>query len=46
MGRNIRLQSYKAYREHFQFPPLKNVSEITSNTDLADRLEQLYGSID
>ncbi len=46
MGRDIRLQSYNAYREHFQLPPLKNVSELTSNTDLADRLVQLYGSID
>lgn len=46
MGRDFRLQNYNAYREHFQLSPLKDFSELTSNTDLADRLAHLYGSID
>ncbi len=46
MGRTFRLRSYNEYRERFKLKPIRSFSKLTDNDELAQRLEDLYGSID
>jgi prostaglandin-endoperoxide synthase 2 len=44
--RNARLSSYNDYRDEFGLGRLTGYDELTADTDLAARLESLYGDID
>ena len=45
-GRDHGLPSYTTVRSDFGLRPVQSFSEITSDTNLAAKLEQLYGSVD
>jgi len=44
--RNARLRSYNEYRQAFHLEPLKSFQELTADTVVQRRLEELYGDID
>lgn len=44
--RDARLASYNAYRRRFRLPALRKFSDLTKDTALQQRLEDLYGDID
>lgn len=44
--RKVRLRPYNDYREAYGLSRMKSFKELTSNTELQQRLEALYGDID
>ncbi|XP_078082700.1 prostaglandin G/H synthase 1-like isoform X2 [Mustelus asterias] len=45
-GRQLRLQPFNQYRKWFGLTPYKSFQELTGETEVAARLEKLYGHID
>ncbi|XP_051893094.1 prostaglandin G/H synthase 1-like [Pristis pectinata] len=45
-GRQLRLQPFNEYRKWFGLTPYKSFQELTGETEIAARLEKLYGHID
>jgi len=46
LSRGARLQSFNRYREAYGLEHLESFEALTSDTDLSERLERLYGHID
>ncbi|XP_067868666.1 prostaglandin G/H synthase 1-like isoform X2 [Heterodontus francisci] len=45
-GRQLRLQPFNEYRKAFGLTPYKSFQELTGETEVAAKLEKLYGHID
>ncbi|XP_043576034.1 prostaglandin G/H synthase 1-like isoform X2 [Chiloscyllium plagiosum] len=45
-GRQLRFQPFNQYRKQFGLTPYKSFQELTGETELAAKLEKLYGHID
>lgn len=45
-ARNLRIQPYNMYRKWFGLKPYKSFQELTGETEMAAKLEKLYGHID
>jgi prostaglandin-endoperoxide synthase 2 len=46
MARGCRLPTFNAYRKHYGLKPITSFEELTGETLLAGKLEELYGDID
>ncbi len=46
MARGCRLPTFNAYRKHYGLKPITSFEELTGETLLAVKLEELYGDID